>query len=67
MVIERTEKELILKLPLDLGIQNLDKIIRYLKYTESNSNSIYNEEEINQIANESKQNWWLENKHRYIK
>jgi hypothetical protein len=67
MKVERTDSELILRLPLDIGTYNLDKISRYLKYSESVGLSNVNEDEINSIADESKKRWWSENKHKYIK
>lgn len=67
MVIERTENELILKLPNDIGTYYLDKITKYLKYVESNSEGEFDEEMINQIANESKNRWWQENQHKLLK
>lgn len=66
MIVERTENELILRLPLDFGTYNLDKITKYLKYAESISGSKVDEDEINIIADESKNRWWSENKHKYI-
>lgn len=66
MIIERTDNELILRLPLDFGTYNLDKITKYLKYAESTSNIHVDEGEISKIADESKKRWWSENKNKYI-
>lgn len=67
MTIERTNDELILRLPIEIGTLSLDNITKYLKYVESNSGSNFDEEKINEIASESKQRWWEENKHKFIK
>ena len=67
MIVERTENEMILRLPLDIGTYYLEKITHYLKYIEANSESVYDETEINNIAEESKMRWWQENKHKFIK
>ncbi len=66
MIIERNDKEVILRLPLDIGTHNLDNIARYLKYVEITSGSKSDEDSTNEIADESKKRWWNENKHKYI-
>jgi hypothetical protein len=67
MIIERTNAELILRLPIEIGTLSLDKITKYVKYVESNSGSNFDEAQINEIAAESKKRWWEENKHKFIK
>jgi hypothetical protein len=59
MIVERTENKIILRLPKELSNFNLNKIANYLEYVEANSESNFDEE--------SKQNWWKENQHRFIK
>ena len=67
MIIERTENEVILRFPTDVGVLGLDNITRYLKYLESVKNSEATDSEANKLANDSKKSWWSENKHKYIK
>jgi hypothetical protein len=67
MIIERTETEVILRLPSDIDSFGLERIERYLKYIESTKGSESDEQRVNQIADESKARWWSENKHRFIK
>jgi len=67
MVIERTNKEIIFRLPVDIGISGLQRIVNYLKYKETILKSEGTEEQANQLANESKKRWWAENKERFIK
>jgi hypothetical protein len=66
MTIEQTNNELIFRIPLDIGYENLENIIRYLKYLEAVKESKASEEDANLIADESKKRWWAENKHKYI-
>lgn len=66
MTIEQTNNELIFRIPLDIGYENLENIIRYLKYLEAVKESRASEEDANLIADESKKRWWAENKHKYI-
>ena len=67
MVIERTNKEIIFRLPADLDISGLQRIVNYLQYKELVMKSEGTEEQANQLANESKKRWWTENKERFIK
>jgi len=67
MEIERTDKEILLRLPANVDTIGLQKMIDYLKYKVATADSHANQEEIDQLAKESKANWWKENKHRFIK
>jgi hypothetical protein len=67
MTIERTDSEIIFRVPSDLSSFGLDNIISYLKYLESTKNSKALEKKVDEIANESKSRWWAENKNRFIK
>jgi len=67
MVIERTDKEIIFRLPGDIDTTGLQRIVNYLKYKEAIRKSQGTEEQANKLANESKKRWWAENKERFIK
>ena len=67
MVIERTNKEIIFRLPGDIDISGLQRIVNYLKYKETIMKSKGTEAQANQLADESKKRWWAENKERFIK
>ncbi len=67
MVIERTNNEILVRLPADIDTMGLQRIINYLKFKEATKNSTATEEQANKLADESKKNWWAENKHRFMK
>ena len=67
MVIERTNNEIIFRLPADTDTIVLERIINYLKYKEAIRNSEGTEDQANKLAKESKKDWWAENKIRFIK
>jgi hypothetical protein len=67
MVIERTSEEIILRLPSSMDTSILQKIIDYLQFKEIISKSEASEEQASELARESKENWWNENKHRFTK
>lgn len=62
MIIERSNNEVILRLPPDIDVLSLEKITRFLKYLETTKNNRASEEDVNRLADESKKHWWSENK-----
>ena len=67
MVIERTNNEIIFRLPADIDTAVFERIINYLKYKEAIRKSAGKEEQANKLADESKKRWWAENKAKFIK
>ncbi len=67
MIIERTETEIMLRLPSNIDTIGFQRTINYLKYKETTVNSQVKEDEINALADESKKRWWAKNKYRFIK
>jgi hypothetical protein len=67
MEIQRTKKEILLRLPANIDTLGLQRMIDYLKFKEATAGSDVNQEEIDRLAEESKANWWKENKSRFIK
>lgn len=67
MVIERTNKEIIFRLPVNIDVSGLQRIVNYLKYKEAVMKSQGTEAQANELANESKKRWWNENKERFIR
>ncbi|MBC6425863.1 MAG: hypothetical protein GDA51_05215 [Ekhidna sp.] len=67
MEIQRTDKEILLRLPANIDTLGLQQMIDYLKYKEATAESNTDQEEIDKLANESKAAWWKEHKHRFIK
>ena len=66
MIIERTDSEVIIRLPSDIGIINLDRVTRYIEYLESVKDSQAIEDEVDKLAKKSKKRWWKENKSKFI-
>ena len=67
MVIERTNKEIIFRLPPDIDTSGFERIVNYLKYKEAIRKSEGTEAQANELADESKKRWWAENKAKFIK
>ena len=67
MQIERTNKEILIRLSAETDLVGLQRILDYIKFREIASKSKASEEEIDQLATESKSNWWSKNKSGFLK
>ena len=67
MVIERTNNEIIFRLPADIDTVGFERVVNYFKYKEAIRKSKGTEEQADELADESKRQWWAENKARFIK
>ena len=67
MLIERTPNEIIIRLPLNTKIDDLQAIVNYARYCELTSLFSFKQEEVDDIAQEINSNWWAENRNRFIK
>ncbi len=56
MDIQRTDKDILFRLPADIDTLGLQRIIDYLKYKEATAGSKAKQEEIDRLAQESKSN-----------
>jgi hypothetical protein len=67
MVLERTANEVIIRLPASINWEDLELMIRFIKYKQNVSDSKATQEEIDQLARDVNKQWWEENKHRFLK
>ena len=67
MQIERTSKEVIIRLPINVDISGLQCLVDYLTYKEATSESEANQTDVNNLAREVKAGWWAKNRERLIK
>lgn len=67
MVIERTEKEVIIRLPADINIEGLQQLVDFLTYKEVTSKSEAKQSDVDALAKEVKEGWWQKNKDRLTK
>jgi hypothetical protein len=67
MVLERTEKEVILRLPSNINWEELELMIKFVKYRERTIKSTAKQEAIDQFASEVNKEWWEQNKDRFLK
>lgn len=66
MQIERTEKEILIRVDANTDIIGLQRILDFIKYREMASKSKASQKEIDQLAKQSKYSWWEKNKSRFL-
>jgi hypothetical protein len=67
MYIERTSKEIIIRLPSTVNTDGLQRFIDYLCYKEATANSQAKQADVDKLAKEVKKGWWAENRSKFIK
>jgi hypothetical protein len=67
MLIERTDNEVIIRLPSYVDTTGLQRLVDYLSYKEATSQSKATQAEIDELAKEVKKGWWDKNRNRLIK
>lgn len=66
MVLERTENEVIIRLPKSVNWEDLELVLKFIRYREKVAKSKAKQEDIDRIASEINKKWWEENKHRFL-
>jgi hypothetical protein len=67
MVIERTNKEIIIRLPAFVDTTGLQSLVDYLTYKEATSKSKVKQSDVDALSEDVKKGWWAENKSRLVK
>lgn len=67
MQIERTEKEIIIRVSSKTDLSGLQRILDFIRVNEMGAENMVSDVEIEELARESKSTWWKENKSRFMK
>ena len=67
MVLERTASEVIIRLPANINREDLELMIRFVKYKQNVSKSKATQDEIDQLARDVNKQWSEQNKYRFLK
>ena len=67
MIIERTNNEILIRIPNSVDIDDAQRIIDYIRYQEITSKSKASQKEADNLAAEANENWWKENKNNFLK
>ena len=67
MLIERTSKEVIIRLPASVDTEDLQDFLNYARYKELTANFKTDQKEVDKITNEINAKWWTKNRSKLIK
>lgn len=67
MLVERTNKEVIIRLPASVDTEDLQDILNYACYKELTANFKTGQKEVDKIANNINAKWWTKNRSKLIK
>jgi hypothetical protein len=65
VTVERTNEAIIIKLPLDTNVSDIQNVLNYFEYINLVSKSEATQEDIDELAKEAKLGWWEKNKKRF--
>lgn len=63
--IESKAGEILIKLPIDTSLDDIQQILKYFTYIDLVSKSGAEQEQIDKLAKEVKKGWWEKNKDRF--
>ena len=67
MLIERTNDEVIIRLPSYVDTEGVQRLVDYLSYKEATAKSKAKQSDVDKLVKEMKKGWWEKNKNRFIK
>ncbi|HRH59728.1 MAG TPA: hypothetical protein PL045_04115 [Chitinophagaceae bacterium] len=67
MLVERTTKEVIIRLPASVDTEDLQDFLNYARYKELTANFKTDQKEVDKIASEINAKWWTKNRSKLIK
>ena len=67
MLVERTNKEIIIRLPASVNVDDLQVFINYVRYKEITSKLKVKQSDVDKLVNEVNDSWWQANKDRFVK
>ena len=67
MIIERNDKEILIRIPNTVDIEGAQRIIDYIRYQEITSKSKATQKAVDKLADEVNKSWWEKNKDTFLK
>ncbi|WP_113924290.1 hypothetical protein [Cognataquiflexum aquatile] len=67
MKIERTDKEIIIRIPASVDTEGLQELVDYVRYKEITSKFEVDQNDVDKLADEINESWWSKNKDRFLK
>lgn len=67
MLVERTSKEVIIRLPASVDTEDLQDFLNYARYKELTATFKADQKDVDKLANDINAKWWAKNRNRLIK
>jgi len=67
MLVERTNKEVIIRLPASVDTEDLQDFLNYARYKELTSNFHVDQKEVDKLADHINSKWWTKNGKKLVK
>ncbi len=66
MTVQRKGDELIIKIPKNVDMKILQRLIDYIEYNNLTINSVADQEKVNKLSSDVNKSWWEENRKRLL-
>jgi len=66
MMISRDNKDIIIRIPQNVDIDGLQRILNFLTYKELSSETKASQKDVDKLAKEVNNNWWNQNKNKFL-
>lgn len=63
--IERTENQVIIKMPLSSLPEDIEDVLNYFRYIQLGKSNVITDEDVDYFVEKSRGAWWKENKDRF--
>ena len=67
MLVERTKKEVIIRLPASVDTEDLQDFLNYARYKELTAGFKVEQKEVDKLSNQINSKWWTKNRGKRIK
>ena len=67
MVVERTNEEIIIRLPASVDAEDLQDFLNYARYKELTAGFAVEQKDVDKLATQINSGWWKKNRKRLIK
>ena len=67
MIIQRTTKEIIIRLPASINTEDLQDFLNYTRYMELTSEIHVSQDLVDKLSDKINSDWWTKNRKRFIK
>lgn len=67
MIVERTRNQIVIKISPKVDTFGFQRIMDYLEYLEISAKSKATQEDADKLADELNENWWANNRKKFIK